>query len=67
MTAIEKAKALNLSSADFRRYARTAAQFGKMLASFTATKKDDACADLLSSVIEDDAQFAKLCEMLGLE
>lgn len=56
----------SLSRADFREYLRKADAGGMFLASWTPTKKDDIAIELFSSIVENDDQFGKLCDLLGL-
>ena len=61
-----EALALNITKAELRRYLRTAAGMAAFLARWTSTPKDDAVASLFAAVIEDDADFDKLCDIFGV-
>jgi hypothetical protein len=61
-----KQAALTMTRSDFRSYCRKALSGAAFLASWTQTPKDDAAVTLLSSVIENDEQFNKLADLLGL-
>ena len=66
MPVVLSAAALSMSRTDFRTYANKALAVAALITSLTPTPKDDAGVELLSALVKDDVQFARVCDILGL-
>lgn len=57
---------LNLTRAEFRRYAQQVITIGGFVTAFTPNKKDDQVVQLLSAVLNDEDDFDAICGILGI-
>lgn len=54
------------TKAEFRKNAQKVVMMASIAAGFTPTPKDDAFVEILSNLINDDEQYGKLCDLLGI-
>ena len=66
MNQATKALALGITRAELKQYAQRVVSIAGFVVAFTPTNKDNQVVALLDALINDDADFAKICDLLGI-